>query len=370
MDFTYLPMSKAGHDWAIVFVDRLSKFIKVVPSKSSVTAPEVAKILFDHIVRMGFGVPRSIVSDRDARFTGKFWGALQERLGTKLLMSSAYHPETDGQTERANRTFKEMLRSYVSEKGEDWDVWVSMLEFGYNNSVHPGTGQTPFFLNHGQHPHMPWCLNPEERAPSASNNESADGFARRIHKVIKLTQESLGKQQKIMARAADVHRRHHTFKVGDKVLLSSEHISTGKLVPRYLGPFVVTACVSTVAMRLALPPSMQGRHPVFHVSRLRPYIEDIDFPRGVSVPVPENTPAATPRVVPETGTGVGGQTTWTVERIEGVKTITNRRGTREKQYKIKWLGHDDFDSSWEPYNTLKTDIPEMLKEYEESRRND
>lgn len=361
MDFTHLPKSRSGFDLAIVFVDRLTKLTKVVPTKSTVGAPEVAKLLFDHVVRLGFGVPRSIVSDRDSRFTGKFWGALQKQLGTKLLMSSAYHPETDGQTERANKTLKEMLRSYVQDGGADWDEWVPMVEFAYNNSEHPGTGFTPFFLNHGVHPHLPWCLDTEQPPAAGSSNEPANAFARRIRQVVQSTQTNLQRAQQIMARTADAHRRVHLFHVGDEVLLSSENLCTGKLAPKYLGPFKVTEVLSPSSLRLALPPALAGRHPVFHTSLIRPFHRDGGFPRTTAPALPTPDPVAPG---PE-GTGIAGRPVYTVERLEGRRTVS-LRGRRVRQYKVKWLGYPDYDSSWEPYNTLKSDVPQMIADFDAS----
>jgi transposase InsO family protein len=156
---TSLPKTKTGYDSIIVFVDRLSKMIHVEPTTSTVDAPGVAKIMFKTILRH-HGLPVTIVSDRDTRFTSQFWTSLHKLCGTRLAMSTAYHPQTDGQTERANRTIIEMLRGYATSRRTDWDEHLIACEFAYNDSVNPSTGYTPFYLNHGRHPHSPSCTFP------------------------------------------------------------------------------------------------------------------------------------------------------------------------------------------------------------------
>ena len=113
MDFiTQLPQTKAGWDAIIVFVDTFSKMVHLVPTKTTASAPETARLFFDHVVKL-HGLPKSVVSDHDSKFTSKFWKTLFQTMGTKLSMSTAFHPQTDGQTERANRTLEDMLQAFV-----------------------------------------------------------------------------------------------------------------------------------------------------------------------------------------------------------------------------------------------------------------
>ena len=129
---TQLPVSKSGHDAIVVFVDRLSKMVHFAPTITEVTAEGIAKLIMRNVVRL-HGVPREIVSDRDTRFTAKFMRKLCELLGIKQSMSTAFHPQSDGQTERANRVLEDMLRHYVSPAQDDWDEHLSMAEFAVNN---------------------------------------------------------------------------------------------------------------------------------------------------------------------------------------------------------------------------------------------
>jgi hypothetical protein len=166
---TDLPKCASGVDAVVVFVDRLTKMIVCAPTTKTVTAPQLAQI-FVFKVFCQFGLPSSIVSDRDVRFTSNFWQALWQMLGTKLKMSTAFHPQTDGQTERANRTVEEMLRPYVHPRQDDWDQHLDLVAFAYNNATQASTGQTPFFLNHGRHPATPFdrALPRESEVPAAN----------------------------------------------------------------------------------------------------------------------------------------------------------------------------------------------------------
>ena len=148
---TQLPRTKDGLDAIFVCVDRLSKMVHFAAIKTAVTAPQLARVFIDTVFKH-HGLPKAIVSNRDPRFTSNFWRAVMARIGCHQAMSTAHHPQTDGQTERANRTLKEMLRSYVNSRQNDWDQYLAPLEFAYNNAQQSSTGHSPFFLNHGRQP--------------------------------------------------------------------------------------------------------------------------------------------------------------------------------------------------------------------------
>ena len=148
-----LPLCR-GYDVIAVFVDRPTKMAHFIPTRSNITAEEFALLFFRHIFPL-HGMPLSIVSDRDSKFTSQFWRELMLPVGSKVKLSTAYHPQTDGQTERTNRTFEDMLRCYATVYQEDWVRPLPMLEFCYNDTVHSSPGYTPFFLTTGRHPHTP-----------------------------------------------------------------------------------------------------------------------------------------------------------------------------------------------------------------------
>ena len=155
MDFiTHLPQTKAGHTAIYVIIDRLTKLTHIVPTTDNATAPDVAEMFIDTVVKH-HGLPRNIVSDRDAKFTSKFWEAFCEQIGIQMKMSSAYHPQTDGQTERMNRVIIDMIRHYVDPMHNDWDEHFTAAEFAINNAYQKSIGTTPFRLTYGQDPLTP-----------------------------------------------------------------------------------------------------------------------------------------------------------------------------------------------------------------------
>jgi hypothetical protein len=155
MDFVFgLPADANHNTGVVVFVDRLSKMVHLAPCRREVTGKQTAVLFLEHVFK-AHGLPDSLVSDRDPRFTSAFWQHLFAQLGTKLAMSTADHPQTDGQTERVNRVLEDILRSICAEHPREWSSKLPFVEFAINNSVHSSTGVTPFFLNGLRHPRTP-----------------------------------------------------------------------------------------------------------------------------------------------------------------------------------------------------------------------
>jgi hypothetical protein len=194
MDFIMpLPKTRRGHTAIATFVERMSKYVILAPCKVEVTAEEVATLFRQEVVRH-FGVPKGIISDRDPRFTADFWKSLMAQLGTKLNMSSANHPETDGQSEKANQVVEDMVRAYVSPYQDDWDDHLVSCEFAYNDSENASHRYTPFYLVHGRHPNVP--LNMLMRPTSQPSNESVKAYMGRL------------RAERESARAAQIGRAH------------------------------------------------------------------------------------------------------------------------------------------------------------------
>jgi deoxyuridine 5'-triphosphate nucleotidohydrolase len=352
MDFiTQLPPTKEKHDAILVCVDRLSKMVHLIPTTTTANAPDTAKLFFSQIFRL-HGMPNDIVSDRDARFTSMFWKTLFQLTGTKLKMSTAYHPQTDGQTERANRTIEDMLRSYVAYKQDDWEQHLPALEFAYNNSQQASTKKTPFELNYGWHPTIPATLL--NQAP-ASQVPATDKFLRNLQDLNKYAREAIAEAQRRQKEYADQSRKEDTFQINDMVLLSTKNITldsqsgrpSKKLQQRFIGPYRISLVVSPVAYKLELPQTLKI-HPVFHVSLLRPYHPPDQVPHRQISPPP-------PPVI------VGNEEEYEVEKI-----LDKRTRRRQLQYLVKWKGYEEYDATWEPVCNL-THAPDAIKDFEASR---
>uniref|UniRef100_A0A2N9G885 RNA-directed DNA polymerase n=1 Tax=Fagus sylvatica TaxID=28930 RepID=A0A2N9G885_FAGSY len=248
MDFVVgLPRSLKGHDAIWVIVDRLTKSAHFLPIKVNFTLDKLARLYIQEIVRL-HGAPVSIVSDRDPRFTARFWKSLQAAMGTTLNFSTAFHPQSDGQSERTIQTLEDMLRACILDLGGRWDDHLPLVEFAYNNSYHSSIEMAPY--------------------------EALYGLDK-----IKLIRGRMKAAQSRQKSYADKKRRKLELEVGDHVFLKvspwkgvARFGKKGKLSPRYVGPFEILERVGPVAYRLALPPALSKIHDVFHVSALRKYI--------------------------------------------------------------------------------------------------
>ena len=223
-------------------------------------------------------MPLSIVSDRDSKFVSQFWRELHRLLDCRLRISSAYHPQTDGQTERANRTMQDMLRCFVNSVDRpDWQNLLPLLEFAYNDSEQASTGFTPFYLNFGRHPNTPSKLVAQQ--PTPSGIPTTDGFFDDLHRTLALAKAAISKARDQQKANFDRRHRESLLKPGDYAYLSSKHLrltkdrdpdGSHKLKARWIGPFKVVDDVTPVTYRLQLPRQLRRIHPTIHISQLRP----------------------------------------------------------------------------------------------------
>lgn len=350
MDFiVQLPVTRNGNDAIIVIVDKLSKLATYIATTSNVTAQQVAQLVFQHIVRH-HGVPESIVSDRDSKFTSMFWKALWEMLGTKLAMGTAYHPQTDGQTERQNRTLEDMLRTFTNYNQDDWDEYLIACEIANNDSVQTSAGETPFYMNSGQHPRLSPLLSVNN---NRSKHEAVNEMLSRMHLALDNAKTSLTQAQQRQQRYANESRREVTFKVGDQVLLSTAHLRNmdraPKLYPKFIGPYKIKRVVSSVAYELDLPSSMRV-HPTFHVSKLKVFNKDDHrlFEREQVIRPP-------PEIINE-------QEEFEVEQIID-KRESGSRSRRVVKYLVMWKGYPRWEATWEDEAQL-TNALDKIREYE------
>jgi len=340
MDFiTDLPKSSSENDSIMVIVDKLTKYVHLVPLRKTVSAEDVARLFIAHVYQY-HGLPRVLISDRDTRFTSAFWKEFCRRLGIQPRYSTAFHPQTDGQTERTNRVLEEVLRHFINGEHSNWEELLPLVAFAMNNAKSSSTGETPFYLNYGTHPSTPTSLAiPEKNIPSL------DLIFSSLELTMSRVRASLQSAQDRQKAYADGRfRREHTFKAGDQVLLSTKNLSfksgVKKLHPKYIGPFTIERMVggSNNAAKLTLPNSYSRVHPVFHVSLLKPYRENV-----TSKPLPPD---------PEVEDGVP----W--YKVEKILSFRERRVGKRKirEYLIKWLGYDDTHNSWEPAKNLTPDL--------------
>jgi hypothetical protein len=323
-----------------------------IPTTTTVTAPGLADLFFREVVRH-YGIPSSIVSDRDPRFTSSFWTELWKRLGTSLALSTAYHPQTDGQTERANRTIEDMLRAYVNQRQDDWDHHLTAVEIAYNNSKQASTGYSPYFLNYGQHPTFP--VNSVNESTGKSTNASVEELLERLGTTLSEAQEHVEKAQSKQQEQANRHRIEQEFEVGQQVWLSTADLRlkmkiTPKLTQRWIGPFTVKRKLSPLTYELDLPPSL-SIHPVFHISKLRLHSSSPRFDPHR----PPHPDRPSPEVIDQ------------VEEYEVEAIRTHRlgkwKGKMYKQYLVKWKGYPEWENTWEWEDSLK-DAEEVVDEYE------
>lgn len=347
MDFiSGLPKTVRGNDQILTIVDRLTKRTHFVAMPHGGGAPATARAFFETVFRH-HGLPTSIVSDRDPQFLSEFWRLLFKELGTTLRMSTAYHPQTDGQSERANRTLEDMLRSFVADEHERWDELLIAVEFAVNSSVQASTGHTPFFLSQGFEPAVPAALlaGGPSRAPRSGGEQAAIGFHAELRDALLLAKTNLADAQQRQAQVRSSGLTDHEFKTGDKVLLSTQHrllsdMGKRKLRPLRDGPYTIVEMVSRTAARLALPEGM-NIHPVISVNRLRPFVDGSQqFPgRQVVAPPPVGH--------------VRGQATWGVERF--IRYSRDRKSIR-----VKWVGYEQ--TTMEPVDRLRLDLPSHFDE--------
>jgi len=342
MDFiTHLPVTARGFDSIFVIVDRLSKMAHFVPALATDTAEDSAKRFFQSVFRL-HGLPRDIVSDRDPKFTGSFWRALTEFLGIKLNMSTAYHPQSDGQTERTNRTLEQYLRHYVNFTHDDWDELLTPAEFAYNNAVHTSTGMSPFEFCSGRKPtSFPTAT---AASPGLGRVPTAAELSSRFQTLLGIARDRMHHaQEQQAAQANKLAREEISFQPGDLVRLSTEHYrddvlgqASPKLTDRFIGPFPIVEMVSPGAYRLKLPAKYNRIHPVIPVSSLalyRPTVED-EFPGRVP-----------PRPGPVI---VDGEEEFVVEKI-----LETREWRRKTQYLVKWKGYPRNEATWEPASNVE-----------------
>ena len=207
MDFIFgFPKNQQNHNGILVFVCRLSKMVHLAPCRDTIDAEKSAQLFLDHVFKH-HGLPDTIVSDRDPRFTGKFWNTLFSTLGSKLAMSSARHPETDGQTERVNRVIEDILRSFCAKFSRTWGLLLPLVEFAINSASHQSTGYTPFFVNNLRNPKLPISVSIPEALKADRTLHQLGDFLDQRSAVLQHVRDTIATQQDRQKMIADRHGR-------------------------------------------------------------------------------------------------------------------------------------------------------------------
>ncbi|GJR90414.1 putative reverse transcriptase domain-containing protein, partial [Tanacetum coccineum] len=345
MDFiTKLPKMTNGYDTIWVIVDRLTKSAHFLPMRENDPIEKLMKLYMKEIVTR-HGVPVSIIFYCDGRFTSLFWQALHKALGTRLDMSTAYHPETDGQSERTIQTLEDMLRACVLDFGKSWDRHLPLVEFSYNNSYHTSIKAAPFEALYRQKCRSPVCwaeVGDAQLTGPAIIHETTEKIVQ-----IKSRIQAARDRQKSYA---NIRRKPMVFQVGDKVMLKVSPWKgvvrfgkRGKLNPRYVGPFKVIERVRTVAYKLELPQQLSRVHNTFHVSNLKKCLSDESL------------------VIPLEELRVDDKLHFVEEPIEVMyREIKQLKRSRIPIIKVRWNSKRGPEFTWEREDQFKQKYPHLF----------
>jgi hypothetical protein len=341
MDFiTGLPKSE-GYEVILVVVDRLTKYSHFIALRHPYTALTVATTFLDNVVKL-HGVPLSIVSDRDAVFTSNFWRQLFKVVGTKLSYSSAYHPQTDGQSERVNQCLEQYLRCAAHECPKQWRKWLPMAELWYNSSFHTSLGCSPFKALYGIEPNFGAMPNLGTMSDDVLGDMPMERQA-----YLDLLRDHLLRAQVRIKNQADKHRSDRQFSVGDDVLLKLQPYvqstvvvrPSAKMALKYYGPYKVLARVGVAAYKIQLPVESKI-HDVFHVSQLKPFTPNYS---PVFSELPTVVDLSTGQFVPEA----------ILER-----RMVKKGNAAVPQIKVRWSSLPDDCATWEDYYVLHRRYPD------------
>lgn len=338
---TQLPEAH-DYDAIIVFTDHFTKQIHALPCTSDITSEGVADILYREIFRL-HGLPLRIVSDRGPQFASKLMRTLLRRLGIQSNLTTAYHPQANGQTERANQEVEKYLRLYVSHRQDDWDEHLPMAEFVINSKIHSAHNHTPFEAAYG--------YTPLFNIP-VGDRTGVLGVDERIKQLDEVRKdiESALRLDKAQQRASSNPSSAPEIKEGDYVWLSAKDIRlkvpTRKLADLQLGPYKVLERIGERDYRLDLPPSLSRLHPVFHIDKLTLWKgNDVN---GILPPPPEPVE-------------LDGELEYEVHEILDSQWV-GRGKNRKLKYLVNWKGYTPKDDTWEPEDHLKN-AQKLIKEF-------
>jgi hypothetical protein len=341
MDFIEQLPDSSGFTAILVVIDRLSKQSIFIPTYDTITFLDLARLFLLHVFSK-HGVPSHVTSDRGTEFLSHFFRSLRKALDMILHFTSGYHPEGDGQTERANQTLEQYLRIYCNYQQDNWSELLPLAEFAYNNAPSATTGVSPFFANKGYHPNI--SIHPERDLSSAR----ARDYAIDLDELHQFLREEMSLAQARYQGPADARRKPAPdFKVGEQVFVKAKYFRSTrpskKLSEKNLGPFDIIARPSTHSFTIRLPDAMRSVHPVFHVSQLEPATPNT-IPNRIQPPPPPVL--------------VDGEPEYEISEILDSK-IDRRRRHCQLLYLVRWARYEgtDEETSW----ILATELGNVLE---------
>lgn len=339
-----IPLSST-FDSILVITDHLTKGAHFIGCNESMDAAALAKLFVHHFFRL-HGFPDKIVSDRGPSFVSAFWRSVLHALRISPAPSTAYHPQTDGQTGRSNQTLETYIRHFTSHRQDDWAEWLPMAEFTFNNSTSASTKLTPFFSWQGFHPRANSFTIPS-KVPNANE------FVSQLEEIQLTLVESLRHAKVIQARNHNRHARPPpAYAVGDWVWLSRRFIPSNQPSPKFdyrrIGPFQISKLIGSNAAQLSLGSSLRRLHPVFNVSLLTPYIN----------PTLGGRPQSTAPTTPLSDTTPIHQ--WS--HVAGILDHCNR-GKKHPEYLLRWLHGSPADDTWVPLSDISTNLDPFLLQF-------
>ncbi|TPX30657.1 hypothetical protein SeLEV6574_g08597, partial [Synchytrium endobioticum] len=261
--------------------------IHLLPTNESITAAETAKLVFNHVV-CKHGVPKTIITDRGPQFKSHLWKELLRILGSKASLSTSYHPQTDGQSERTNQEIEQYLRTFSSYNQNNWASLLPQAEFCHNNSIHRAIGMSPFFAVTGQDAIIGTLEEPAECIKSSVPD--AGSITERFKTIHQQLNQQLETARKATKYDADKRRKEGTaYKIGDEVMISTKNVRTDrptkKLDYRWIGPYYIKRLINPVTYEVELPKNLKI-HPVFHASLLKSYHRSTESGHQLPKPPP------------------------------------------------------------------------------------
>ena len=350
MDFIVnLPWSE-GYNAIFVVVDRLTKHASFILVMTGLDSEGFALLFVKHIVRR-FGLPESIITDRDPRWTTDFWLGIAKAVQTKMSLSSSHHPQHDGQTEVVNKLLTTMLHAFVAGKKDQWARWLHLLEFAYNSAVHSSTSTTPFHLLLGFHPRTPLDFIGTKRNDDIANRTltpEAVTFLDTLEMHRDSARRAIAKAQDQQVKSYNKGRKPvPDLRQGDRVLVNPHALewleSKGegkKLTQRWIGPFEILQRINPNVYRLRMSNLYPGL-PIFNYQHLKKYVEA----------PPEYGERTT---LPETRTSKPAEEEYKVEKI-----IAERRTKKGVGYLVRWQGYSPLYDTWESKRALRN-APEVV----------